>query len=294
MPHSQTATVRVAGETAHTGGSDPAVTMICPSRSLFNLDIAALWQYRELLGFLIWRDVKIRYKQTMIGALWVVLQPLLTMAILTLVFGRFAKIPSDGLPYALFAFVGLLPWMYVSQAVIGGGSSLIRNSKLISKVYFPRLTIPLGAVATPLVDLALSFAALLGLMAWFGVTPTWRLLALPAYLLFAVITALAASLCFSALNVRYRDVGYAIPFVIQIWMYASPVAYPVALVPERWRMLYGLNPMASIIQGFRWSLIGGESPEIRAMAISIGMVAVWLALAVIYFRHMERTFADIV
>jgi lipopolysaccharide transport system permease protein len=171
---------------------------------------------------------------------------------------------------------------------------LIRNSELISKVYFPRLTIPVGAVATPLVDLALSLVALLGLMAWFGVAPTWRLLALPGFLLFAVVTAMAASLCFSALNVRYRDVGYAIPFLTQIWMYVSPVAYPVGLVPERWRLLYGLNPMASIIQGFRWSLIGGESPDMRVMAVSAGMVAAWLIIGVIYFRHMERTFADIV
>jgi lipopolysaccharide transport system permease protein len=218
----------------------------------------------------------------------------LTMVIFSLVFGRFAKLPSDGLPYPLFAFAALLPWGYVSQAVTWGGSSLIRNSELISKVYFPRLIIPVSAVLTPLVDLALSFAALVGLMAWFEVAPTWRVAVLPAFLLLAVLTAMAASLSCSALNVRYRDVGYAIPFLIQVWMYASPIAYPVSLVPERWRLIYGLNPIASVVEGFRWALVGGATPDVRMMAVSTGLILVWLGIAVIHFRHMERTFADIV
>jgi lipopolysaccharide transport system permease protein len=272
----------------------PSTVVIRPTRSLFNLDLAALWDYRELLGFLIWRDVKVRYKQTVIGATWVILQPLLTMAILTVIFGHFAKMPSDGLPYPLFALAALLPWTYVSQAVSWGGASLVRNSHLISKVYFPRLIIPVASVATPLVDLGLSFAALLGLMGWYGIPPTWRVLALPPFLLLALVTAMAASLCLSALNVRYRDVGYAIPFVVQFWMYASPVAYPVSLVPDHWRLLYGLNPMASVIQGFRWALVGGESPDMRVMAASTGMVVALLMIGVVNFRHMERTFADVV
>lgn len=275
-------------------GPQPSTVLIRPTRGLFTFDLPGIWQYRELLGFLIWRDVKVRYKQTLIGAAWVLLQPLLTMGILTIVFGRFARMPSDGLPYPLFAFAALLPWMYVAQSVAWGGSSLVRNAKLIGKVYFPRLIIPVASVATPLVDLGLSFGALLGLMAWYGVAPTWRVLALPAFLLLAVLTAIATSLCLSALNVRYRDVGYAIPFLIQVWMYASPVAYPVSLVPDRWRFLYGLNPLAGVIQGFRWALLVGDAPDFRVMAVSAGMVVAWLVIAVTFFRHMERTFADIV
>lgn len=279
---------------SRSAGLRPSRVLIRPTRGLFTLDLPGIWQYRELLGFLIWRDIKVRYKQTLIGAAWVLLQPLLTMVILTIVFGRFAGMPSDGLPYPLFAFAALLPWTYVAQSVTWGGSSLVRNAKLISKVYFPRLIIPVASVATPLVDLGLSFAALVGLMAWYGVAPTWRVLAIPAFLLLAVLTAMAASLCLSALNVRYRDVGYAIPFLIQMWMYASPVAYPVNLVPDRWRLLYGLNPIAGVIQGFRWALLGGDTPDIRVIGVSAGMVVVWLVIGVIFFRYMERTFADIV
>jgi lipopolysaccharide transport system permease protein len=268
--------------------------LIRPAKGLAGLDLPGIWQYRELLGFLVWRDVKVRYKQTAIGAAWAVLQPILAMAIFTVVFGQFARIPSEGLPYALFAFAGLLPWTYVAQAVTRGGSSLISNAQLISKVYFPRLVIPIASVATPLVDLALSFVTLLGLMAWFGVTPTWRVVTLPLFLALAVITALTASLCFSALNVRYRDVGHAVPFLIQIWMYASPVVYPLSLVPERWRLLYGLNPMVGVIEGFRWALVGGAAPDLWVMALSSGMILVGLGAATAYFRYMERTFADIV
>ena len=216
------------------------------------------------------------------------------MVILAIVFGRFAKIPSDGIPYPLFALAALLPWMYVAQSVAWGGSSLVRNAELISKVYFPRLIIPVASAATPLVDLALSFVALFGLMAWYRVAPTWRLLALPAFLVLAVATAMAVGLCLSALNVRYRDVGYAIPFLIQVWMYASPVAYPVSLVPDRWRLLYELNPIAGAIQGFRWALVGGETPDIRMMVVSAAMVVAGLGIGTVFFRYMERTFADIV
>src|SRR5262245_1224366 len=295
MSHNDTAALPEARQAwSRSAGLRPSTVLIRPTRGLFTLDLAGLWQYRELLGFLIWRDVKVRYKQTLIGAAWVLLQPLLTMVILTIVFGRFAGMPSDGLPYPLFAFAALLPWTYVAQSVTWGGSSLVRNAKLISKVYFPRLIIPVASVATPLVDLGLSFAALVGLMAWYGVAPTWRVLAIPAFLLLAVLTAMAASLCLSALNVRYRDVGYAIPFLIQVWMYASPVAYPVNLVPDRWRLLYGLNPIAGVIQGFRWALLGGDTPDIRVIGVSAGMVVVGLVIGVIFFRYMERTFADIV
>lgn len=276
------------------GGASPATVIIRPSRGLFDLDLVGLWQYRELLGFLVWRDVKVRYKQTLIGATWVLLQPLLTMAIFTVVFGRLARMPSEGVPYPLFALAGLLPWTYVSQAVGWGGSSLVRNSTLISKVYFPRLLIPVASVITPLLDLALSLLALLVLMAWYGVAPTWRALTLPLFLLLALATATAVSLILSALNVRYRDVGYAIPFLIQIWLFASPVAYPMSLVPEGWRWLYALNPMAGVIQGFRWALVGAASPDPAVVAASSGMVVAVLLAGIVFFRHLERTFADVI
>lgn len=295
MPYRDTAGFAGSpGVTTPSGRLQPSTVLIRPTRGLFALDLLGLWQYHELLGFLIWRDVKVRYKQTLIGAVWVLLQPMLTMVILTIVFSHFAKMPSDGLPYPLFALAALLPWMYVAQSVAWGGSSLVRNAELIDKVYFPRLIIPVASVATPLVDLGLSFAALLGLMAWYGVTPTWRVLTLPAFLLFAVATATMASLCLSALNVRYRDVAYAIPFLIQVWMYASPIAYPVSLVPDRWRLLYGLNPIVGVVQGFRWALVGGDTPDINVMAASTGVVVAGLGIGLIFFRYMERTFADIV
>ncbi|MGH6628621.1 MAG: ABC transporter permease, partial [Burkholderiales bacterium] len=221
-----------------------------------------------MLYFLVWRDIKVLYKQTAIGASWALLQPLMTMIIFTVVFGNFAKIPSDGLPYPIFAYAALLPWTYFAQAIGRGGTSLVADARLISKVYFPRLIVPISAAVAPLVDFAIAFVLLLGMMVWFGITPTWGVLALPLFLLLAVVTALAVGLWLSALNVRYRDVGHAIPFLIQFWMYASPVAYPVSLVPDRWRLLYSLNPMAGVIEGFRWALLGNKSPDFIVMTIS--------------------------
>lgn len=268
--------------------------VVQPSQGLFHLDLRAVWQYRELLYFLIWRDVKVRYKQTVIGAGWAILQPLMTMAIFTVVFGNFAKIPSDGLPYPLFAYTALLPWTYFAQAISRSGTSLVSSTNLISKIYFPRLIIPIASVATPVVDFLLSFVILLGLMGWFSVTPTWGVLALPLLLFLALLTALAVGLFLSALNVRYRDVGHTIPFLVQFWMYASPVAYPVSLVPERWRLLYSLNPMAGVIEGFRWALLGKESPDFGVMAASASVVLVLLIGGIVYFKQMERTFADVI
>jgi len=268
--------------------------VIEPSRGLLHLDLRAVWQYRELLYFLVWRDVKVRYKQTVIGAGWVILQPLLTMVIFTVVFGHLAKIPSDGLPYAIFAYTALVPWNYFSQAMSRSGTSLVGDANLISKVYFPRLIIPLASVVTPAVDFFLPFLILLGLMVWFGIAPTWGVLALPLFLLLALMTALAVGLWLSPLNVKYRDVGYTIPFFSQFWMYASPVVYPVSLVPEKWRLLYSLNPMAGVIEGFRWALLGKESPDFGVMAVSAAAVLVLLVGGIIYFKRMERTFADVV
>lgn len=274
-------------------GKAPAVT-IQASKGLFHLELNAVWHYRELLYFLIWRDVKVRYKQTAIGAGWAIFQPLITMVIFTVVFGNFAKIPSDGLPYPIFAFTALLPWTYFAQAINRSGASLVGSANLIKKVYFPRLIIPLSAAVAPLVDFAIAFVILLGMMAWFGIGPTWGALAIPLFLLLALATALAVGLWLSALDVRYRDVGYIIPFLIQIWMYASPVAYPVSLVPEKWRLLYSLNPMAGVIESFRWALLGKESPDVGVMTASAAVVMALLWGGIIYFRRMERTFADIV
>lgn len=268
--------------------------VIEPSRGLFHLDLGAIWQYRELLYFLVWRDVKVRYKQTVIGVGWVILQPLLTMMIFTVVFGKFAKIPSDGLPYSIFAYTALLPWTYFSQAASRSGTGVVINANLVKKVYFPRLIIPLVSVVAPIVDLCFSFLVLLGLMVWFGIAPNWGVLALPLFLFLALMTALAVGLWLSPLNVKYRDVGYAIPFLVQFWMYASPIVYPVSLVPEKWRLLYSLNPMVGVVEGFRWSLLGKQSPDFGMMAVSVAMVLVLLISGIVYFNQMEPTFADVI
>lgn len=280
---------------SHRTSSTAATSIIIEARKgLFHLDLAEVWLYRELLYFLTWREIKVRYKQTVIGAAWAVLQPVLTMLIFTVVFGQFAKIPSDGLPYALFAYTGLLPWEYFAQALGRSGVSLVGDANLISKVYFPRLIIPLATAVTPLVDFCLSFSVLLAMMIWFGAAPGWGVLFLPLFLSLALATALSVSLWLAPLNVRYRDVRHAIPFLIQVWMYASPIAYPVSLVPVEWRLLYSLNPMVGVIEGFRWALLGKDSPDLGIMAVSTGAVLALLAGGLIYFRRMERTFADVI
>jgi lipopolysaccharide transport system permease protein len=273
---------------------EDSAIIIQPGRGLFHLDLEAIWHYRELLYFLIWRDVKVRYKQTAIGAGWAIFQPLMTMIIFTVVFGNFAKIPSDGLPYPIFTYTALLPWHYFAQAISRSGVSLAGSANLISKVYFPRVIIPLSAAVAPLVDFAIAFAILLVMMAWFGIAPTVGVLALPLFLLLALATALAVGLWLTALDVRYRDVGYTIPFLVQVWMYASPVAYAVSLVPERWRLLYSLNPLVGVIEGFRWALLGKGNPDFGVMTASAVMVMALLSGGIIYFRRMERTFADVV
>jgi lipopolysaccharide transport system permease protein len=270
-------------------------TSVIESKSgLGGLDLGAIWDYRELLYILIWRDVKVRYKQTVIGAGWAIFQPVMTMAIFTVVFGSFVKIPSDGLPYAVFAYTALVPWAYFSQALSRSGTSLVGNANLITKVYFPRLLIPLTSVMAPAVDFLFAFLVLLGLIVWFGIVPTWGLLALPLFFLLAMITALAIGLWLSPLNARYRDVGHAIPFLIQLWMFASPVVYPVSLVPESWRLLYSLNPMVGVIEGFRWALLGKGSPDFTVMLVSAVVVFVLLAGGIVFFKRMERTLTDII
>lgn len=270
------------------------VVVIQPSKGLFDLDFQGVWQYRELLYFLIWRDVKIRYKQTIIGAGWAILQPLLTLVVFTVIFGKLVKVPSDGLPYPIFAYTALLPWTYFSQAISRSGVSLVNSSNLLRKVYFPRLFIPIAAAIVPLVDFAIAFTLLLGMMVWFETTPTWNVLFLPLFLLLTLLTGLSVSLWLSALNVRYRDVGYIIPFCTQLWMYASPVVYPVSLIPEQWRLWYSLNPMVGVIEGFRWAVLGQGSPDFRMMIISGGVVLAILIGGIVYFNQVEETFADVV
>ena len=276
-----------------TSRKEKPVLEIGPKRGLLQVDLASIWRFRELLYFLIWRDVKVKYKQTVIGASWAIIQPILTMVIFTVVFGNFAKIPSDGFPYPIFAYTALLPWLYFAQGVNRTSVGLVGNAALVSKVYFPRLIIPLATAVAPLIEFFLSFVVLMGLMAWYQVVPTWGIITLPFFLAIAFLTVLAVGLFLSALNVRYRDVSHSIPFVIQVWLYASPVIYPLSLVPENWRFLYSLNPMVGVIEGFRWALLGKESPDFVAIAISGGMVMTLLVLSVIFFNRMERSFADI-
>ena len=271
------------------------VVRIRPSRGWWiSLRLHELWDYRELIYFLTWRDIKVRYKQTLIGAAWAILQPLLAMLIFTVVFRKFANVPSDGLPYPVFAYAGLLPWDLFAYALNRSSNSIVGHSYLVSKVYFPRLIVPLAAITSGLADFAMGFVVLLAMMIWFGVVPTWGILALPVFLLLALATAIAVGLWLSALNVKYRDVGYTIPFLTQLWLFASPVAYSVTLVPERWRLLYGLNPMVGVIEGFRWALLGKESPDFEQIAASTVVVLILLGGGTIYFKRTERMFADVV
>jgi lipopolysaccharide transport system permease protein len=274
--------------------SQDTTVVIGARKGIFQLDLAAIWQYRELLYFFVWRDLKVRYKQTAIGICWVILQPLISMAIFTLIFGMFAKIPSDGLPYPLFAYSALLPWNYFSSALQRANASVVGDAHLIAKVYFPRLILPIVGTASGIVDFAVAFILLLGMMIWYGIPFTWLMLFVPVFLVFALVTALAVGLWFSALNVRYRDFAYIMPFLVQIWMFLSPVVYPVSMIPERYRLVYGLNPMAGVIEGFRWAILGKNAPDFAVVTISAVVVTAILIGGVVFFRNMERTFADIV
>ena len=266
--------------------------VIRPSRGWVSLDLRDLWRYRELLYFLTWRDIKVRYKQTIFGAVWAIVQPFLTMVVFSVFFGRLVQVPSDGIPYPIFAYSGLLPWQLFSQAVTRSGNSLVANRHLITKVYFPRLAIPISAVLPGLVDFGIAFVVLLAMMIYYRVSPTAAVLTLPLFLLLAVAAALAVGLWLSALNIQYRDVGYTIPFLTQFWLFATPIVYPSSLVPERWRALYGLNPMVGVVDGFRWALLG-KAPPGPLLAISVVVVVLLLIGGLYYFRRMEKTFADV-
>ena len=270
------------------------MVVIQPSTGWVSLRLAELWESRELLGFLIWRDVAVRYKQTVLGVAWAVIQPFFTMVIFSVFFGALAKMPSDGIPYPVFAFCGLLPWQLFAHALNDSGNSLVASQNLITKVYFPRLVIPIAAVVAGLVDFAIAFLILLAMMAVFHVVPTASIAMLPVFLCLAVASALAVGLWLSALNVRYRDVRYMIPFLTQVWLFTTPVAYSSTLVPARWRLLYGLNPMVGVVEGFRWSLLGTAHGPGPMLLVSAAVVLLLLVSGLYYFRRMERTFADIV
>lgn len=267
---------------------------IDPPSGWASLGLRELWDYRELLYFLTLRDIKVRYKQTALGAAWAIIQPLFMMLVFSLFFGRLAKVPSDGIPYPIFVFCALLPWQLFASALTESSNSLVGNQNLITKVYFPRLVVPISAVLGGLVDFAIAFVILLVMMTYYHIVPTWAIVTLPGFLLLAVMTALGVGLWLSALNVQYRDVRYTINFIIQFWLFATPVAYPSSIVPARWRALYGLNPMAGVVEGFRWALLGKADPPGALLWVSVAVVIALLIGGLYYFRRMEAQFADIV
>ena len=273
--------------------SDLPVVVIEPSNRL-SFRFREMWAFRELLYFLFWRDVKVRYKQTFLGAAWAIVQPVSTMIIFTIFLGRLAKMSSDNIPYSLFAFSGLLPWQLFSFSLNESASSLVNNKQLITKVYFPRILIPIAAMLVGLVDFLVASVVLVILMAYHRIVPTVGILLAPVLVLFAMVTALSIGLGLSALNVRYRDVRYTVPFIIQIWMFATPIVYPSSLVPERWRPVYGLNPMAGVVEGFRWALFGTSSGGGPLILVSIATVLVLLLVGLAYFQKTEKHFADLV
>lgn len=272
----------------------PPVVRITPSRGWASLRIKDLWEYRELLYFLTWRDIKVRYKQTLLGAGWAILQPLFTMVVFTIFFGRLAKMPSDGVPYPIFAYTALVPWTFFSYGFNQATNSVVAGGNLIKKVYFPRLVMPLSAVLGGLVDFLFAFVVLVAMTGYFGIVPSWRLLMLPIFVALVVITALSVALWLSALNVQFRDVRYIAPFIAQVWLFATPIAYPSSLLSEPWRTVYGLNPMVGVVEGFRWAVLGTGPGPGPMMVVSSLVSLVLVVSGAYYFRRVERTFADIV
>ena len=268
------------------------VMRIRPSHGFVGLRLGEVWAYRELVMFLAWRDIKVRYKQTALGAAWAVIQPFFTMLVFSLFFGRLAGIPSDGVPYPVFSYAALVPWTFFANGLSQSADSLVGSANLLRKVYFPRLAIPIGTVLAGIVDFVIAFAVLLAMMVAYDVTPTLRVLWLPALLALALVTALGAGLWLSALNVEFRDVRYVVPFIVQFWMFATPIAYPSSLLSDPWRTVYGLNPMAGVVEGFRWALIGSSTAPGPMLGVSAVVAASMLIGGAYYFRRMESTFAD--
>jgi len=267
--------------------------LVEPPRRWEALDLRELWRYRELLYFLAWRDVMVRYKQTVIGAAWAILQPFLTMIVFSIIFGGLLRVPTDGVPYPVFAYAALLPWNFFAAALTRSGNSLVADANLITKIYFPRLILPFSAAISLILDFAIAFVILLLLMLFYHIVPRVAVLTLPLFLLLAFITALACGLWLSAVNIKYRDVAYAVPFLTQFWLFVTPVAYPSTIIPEGWRVLYGLNPMAGVVEGFRWALLGQENLAWDLVFVSVLVVLALLISGLFYFRRMEHEFADV-
>jgi lipopolysaccharide transport system permease protein len=270
------------------------LTIIRPSKGRFGIDFKELWRYRELFYFLIWRDIKVRYKQSLLGAGWAILQPLLTMIIFTIFFGRWAGIPTDDVPQPVFYFAGILPWQLLQSGVSKAGTSLVASRNLITKIYFPRIAVPVAPIIAGLLDFVIAFLILIGLMFFYGITPTTALWTLPLFLLLTIITATGVGVWLAGLNVTYRDIGYVIPFLLQVWFFLSPIVYSANIVPDNLQPFYDLNPMAGVIQGFRWAILGTGQPDAMDLIASIGIALLLLISGVIYFKRMERTFADVV
>jgi len=270
------------------------VTLIRPSKGWIPLRLQEVWEYRELLYFLIWRDIKVRYKQTIIGGAWAIIQPFFTMVVFSLFFGWLAKIPSDGIPYPIFSYAALVPWMFFANGLSQSSDSLVGSANLIKKVYFPRLAIPTAAVLSGIVDFVLAFSVLLIMMFFYGIIPTWNIIWLPAFLILTLMTSLGVGLWFSAMNVQFRDVRYTVPFLIQFWLFSTPIAYPSSLLFEPWRTVYAINPMVGVVEGFRWALLGTNTAPGPIIIVSSMTAFMVLVSGAFYFRRMEKTFADVV
>jgi lipopolysaccharide transport system permease protein len=274
--------------------SDSDVIIVKPSKGWISLKLKELWEYRELIYFMAWRDIKVRYKQTVLGAAWAIIQPFFTMVVFSIFFGKLARVPSDGLPYPIFAYAALVPWTFFANGLNMASNSLVGSANLIKKVYFPRLMVPISGVISGVVDFVLAFAVLLGMMLFYGILPTVNILWLPLFVLLIFITALGVGFWLSALNVQFRDVRYTVPFLTQFWLFATPIAYPSSLLSEPWRTLYGINPMVGVVEGFRWALLGADTAPAPIIVVSALVALAILVGGAFYFKRMEKTFADIV
>ncbi|MGH7797792.1 MAG: ABC transporter permease [Candidatus Binatia bacterium] len=269
-------------------------TLVTPSRGWVSLKLGEMWEYRELLYFFIWRDVKVRYKQTALGVSWAILQPFLTMVLFSLFFGRLAKVPSDGVPYPIFAYTALLPWTFFAHGVTLSANSVVANANLVKKVYFPRMAIPVASVLSGFADLVPAFIVLVGMMFYYGIYPSAQIVWLPVFVVLALIAALGVGIGLAAINVHFRDVRHTVPFLVQSWLFITPIAYPSSLLPEHWKTIYALNPMVGVVEGFRWALLDTEPAPGPILWVSAAAALVLLLLSALYFRHLEKTFADVV